>query len=347
MTKSHWSVHRRPGGEVVVSLGEFALALPENAAVEIAALQGGQVAEVVRRHLRSALTESSWDRIRRELTEALSLGPWRDLRDECRRVATRGFFPFGEPVTIVEQADRAPKRVFVLGVYASAVHARWLDKDGKQVVAALAVASEPEIFWRGEGAADIIGRIEVPADVGRLEPAATNLNGPSGRALDELYLAPLGVTREQAWLCDLVPWSGRNPGQAKAIARAYDPLVESHGLPPATFEPPPAEFADDQRRAEILAELVESDAEVLVLLGDQPIRWFLAAFEPRWSKLSDFGTGMENYGLLHDVDLDGHCVKILRVAHPRQAGALGAHSGDWRAAHERWVNEVAPGLFRI
>ncbi len=220
MTKSHWSVHRRPGGEVVVSLGEFALALPEDAAVEIAALQGGQVAEVVRRHLRPALTESSWDQTRRKLIEALTLGAWRELREQCRRVATRGCFPFGQPVRIVEQADRTPKDVFVLGVYSSAVHARWRDARGKQVVAALAVASEPVIFWRGEGAAEIIDRIDVPKEVGRLEPAASNLNGPSGRALDELYLGPLGITREHAWLCDLVPSSGKNPGQAKAIARA-------------------------------------------------------------------------------------------------------------------------------
>ena len=39
-------------------------------------------------------------------------------------------FPFGQPVRRVEQQDRAPKRVFVLGVYASAVHARWIDVDG-------------------------------------------------------------------------------------------------------------------------------------------------------------------------------------------------------------------------
>ncbi len=120
--------------------------------------------------------------------------------------------------------------------------------------------------------------------------------------------------------------------------------MASHGLPRATTEPPPTEFADDDRRAEIRAELVESEAEVLVLLGDQPIRWFLRAFEPRWSRLSDFGSGAEHYGRLHDIDLDGHRVKVLPVAHPRQAGALGTHSGDWRAAHERWVHGVAPGL---
>jgi hypothetical protein len=64
-----------------------------------------------------------------------------------------GTFPFGQPITVVEQQDREPRRIFVLGVYASAVHAQWKDAAGRTVVRALAVASEPYIFWRGEGAA--------------------------------------------------------------------------------------------------------------------------------------------------------------------------------------------------
>ena len=57
-----------------------------------------------------------------------------------------GSFPSGQPIRKVTQTDRLPKRVFVLGVYASAVHARWIGQDGKTRIAALAVASEPEIF---------------------------------------------------------------------------------------------------------------------------------------------------------------------------------------------------------
>ena len=53
-------------------------------------------------------------------------------------------FPFGQTLHQVIQSDLSPKKAFVLGVYASAVHARWIDQDGNQLVAALAVASEPE-----------------------------------------------------------------------------------------------------------------------------------------------------------------------------------------------------------
>ncbi len=89
-------------------------------------------------------------------------------------------FPFGMPITPVQQADRSPKRVFVLGVYASAVHSRWVGDDGKTIINALAVASEPEIFWRGDDADAVIGKIPVPPGAGRLVAASKTLNGPSG-----------------------------------------------------------------------------------------------------------------------------------------------------------------------
>ena len=72
-------------------------------------------------------------------------------------------YPFGQTVKTLVQQDRTPKKVFVLGVYASAVHARW-KKDGKTVCTALAVASEPRIFWDGniEEAKEIISKISIP-----------------------------------------------------------------------------------------------------------------------------------------------------------------------------------------
>src|ERR1035437_9397079 len=129
-------------------------------------------------------------------------------------------FPFGQPVRDLIQQDRSPKPFFVLGVYASAVHARWVGSDGKTTkVAALAVASEPCIFWDGSGAGDIIKDIKVHDGLGKLVPAPPNMNGPSGRSLDDCFLKPLGITRNQAWLCDIVPHSCRNLKQDHAIQR--------------------------------------------------------------------------------------------------------------------------------
>ena len=56
------------------------------------------------------------------------------------------YFPFGETVHPLSQQDRTPKKIFVLGVYASAVHARW-KKGNKTICQALAVASDLRIFF--------------------------------------------------------------------------------------------------------------------------------------------------------------------------------------------------------
>lgn len=245
-------------------------------------------------------------------------------------------FPFGQPLQKVEQTDRTPKKGFVLGVYVSAVHARWVDAGGKEVVKAFAVASEPYIFWRGENAEEIIRQIHVPEAAGRLGAADQRLNGPSGIALDQLFLKPLGLKRQDAWLCDLVPYSCKNKRQEGAIAR-YVRVAKQHGLPMPSIPPVPTQLADDSRRQEILSELEQSKAEVLILLGDKPIEWFLKPFDPNWKRLSDF----QPYGQLHDCKINGRQMKVLPVAHPRQVAKLGMSDRAWFDRHQEWMKESA------
>ena len=214
-----------------------------------------------------------------------------------------GTFPFGAQLQRLVQHERRPKRIFVLGVYASAVHAQWVGADGRCLVRALIVASEPGIFWDGSGAEAILAPIAVPVAAGRLTAAAPNLNGPSGRSLDADYLGPLGVSRHDAWLCDLVPYCCMNRSQAAAIEREYEPRRIQLGLPEVSLPGVPETFADDERRQEILSEIEESNADLLVLLGDHPVREFLASFDQRRARLSDFGTTADAYGRLHEVTL--------------------------------------------
>ncbi len=202
-----------------------------------------------------------------------------------------GVFPFGSPVKPVAQQDRTPKQFFVLGVYASAVHAVWCGSDGKRKVNALAVASEPEIFWRGEDAGSIIASIKVPSKLGQLSPAPRQFNGPSGRSLDREFLEPLGITRDDVWLSDLYPFSHLNPGQRKAVAREYLPLIEEYGLAQPSLRPAPNKGPGEERCQEIWQEITEARAKILILLGDKPIHWFLSNFQPGYRRLSDFGTG--------------------------------------------------------
>jgi len=253
-------------------------------------------------------------------------------------------FPFGEQLQKVEQKDKTPKKAFVLGVYASAVHARWVDKNGKQKVLALAVASEPNIFWTGENAAGIIGKINIPKELGTLTvPSNTNLNGPSGRALDKLYLKPLGLNRQNTWLCDLLPYSRVNLKQREALNKNYtSELIETHNLPiPNIPDFDKAELNSEKRREEILNELIQSKADTLILLGDEPIRWFLSHYtNNEYKKLSDFGKSTETYGLKNEITIQGQNYNVIALCHPRQAGRLGTSSANWGNLHDAWVKRI-------
>lgn len=249
-----------------------------------------------------------------------------------------GTFPFGRPVLRLVQPDKTKKRVFVLGVYASAVHARWIGGDGRQRINAVAVASEPEIFWRGsdDAARAIISSIELPSKAGSLVPANSQLNGPSGKALDELFLWPLGLAREDGWLCDLIPYSCMNEKQSLALVREYDPLRTTLGLPAYDWPTLPSALADERRRAEIESELIDSGARVVVTLGDQPLKWFTRHYGTE-SALSKYGQTPLEYGRLHAFVMAGRDMQLLPLVHPRQAARLGSHSPVWAALHEQWA----------
>ena len=252
-----------------------------------------------------------------------------------------GIFPFGEPVIPVCQRDRSRKRVFVLGVYASAVHARWIGADGRTRINAVAVASEPEIFWCGgaESAQTIIDRIKLPHEAGRLVPAREGLNGPSGMALDELFLKPLGLARSDTWLCDLVPYSCMNSSQERALERSYDPVRESLGLPEYDWPRLPTVLATEARRREIEAELIDFGADIVITLGDQPLKWFTRHYGTAGS-LGRYGRTSAEYGQLHSFHVGGREMQLLPLAHPRQAGRLGSHSSTWAALHGDWVAQA-------
>ena len=249
------------------------------------------------------------------------------------------YFPFGETVHRLVQQDRSPKKVFVLGVYASAVHALWKDDNGI-VCRALAVASEPRIFWDGNPreTADIISRISIPEQMGTLEPAGAHLNGPSAKVLDNQILAPLGLSREDAWLCDLLPETRLNDDQSRILEKKYKPKAKSYGLNEVTVPARPTIFCDKARSEEIVSELEESQAETLILLGDIPILQFLnKVAEVNYKSLQEY-VDLYGYGNYSQTAINGKTYRILPLAHPRQIGALGFHSKKWYKLHQAWEN---------
>ncbi len=254
------------------------------------------------------------------------------------------YFPFGKQLTKVQQMDRNPKKAFVLGVYASAVHAKWTDINGKQLVSAFAVASEPEIFWTGENAEQVISSINLPEKLGKLTvPTNKNLNGPSGRALDKLFLKPLNLDRKSTWLCDLLPESRVNEKQRSAIDTHYSAdLIEKYNLPlPTVPNFDKAELNSELRRKEILEELEESQADTLILLGDLPIYWFLRFHHKECSKLSYFGETNDTYGREHKMQINNKAYSIIPLCHPRQADRLGSSNEKWGQLHDNWRKKNA------
>jgi uracil-DNA glycosylase len=255
-------------------------------------------------------------------------------------------FPFGSVLRKVEQESRSPKKVFVLGVYASAVHAKWFGPDNKVKVKAMAVASEPYIFWKGDRADNIIKRIKVPGELGHLEPADARFNGPSGKELDKSYLTLLGLTRSDVWLCDIVPYTRINPNQKTAIDKHYKQIVKYYNLPECTIPYfRKSDLIDGTRRVEILKELEESQAKILILLGDLPIKHFLFHYsDDKKSSLEDFGNEINEYGELNPVSINNRLYKVLPLVHPRQAGKLGRHDKKWHDLHEEWIRNKASAL---
>ena len=251
-------------------------------------------------------------------------------------------FPFGEDLKNVKQSDTSTKKVFVLGVYASAVHAKWIDTTGHVVIRALAVASEPSIFWDGDTteALKIIHKIHIPNELGVLVPADHRFNGPSGRSLDSNFLYPLHFKRLDAWLCDLVPHSCQNKSQLAALKREYDKFIKPpYNLPKYNIPKVPTPLVTDNRIKEILDELKKSKADTIILLGDQPIKYFLSKFTNKYRKLSDF----KEYGKPIQIKIEGKTYTIYPLAHPRQVSKLGKSNYKWFDLHQRWIKEKLNG----
>lgn len=233
--------------------------------------------------------------------------------------------------------------MFVLGVYASAVHARWTKPGEKHsICAALAVASEPRIFWDGniDEAREIISKIKIPKELGTLEPAGSNLNGPSAKVLDESILAPLGFIRKDAWLCDLLPETRINKSQREVIKGKYNPKIAEFGLNKVSIPDRPTIFCDSVRCKEILEELKESQADLLILLGDIPIAQFLNEVANVPYKTLQEYVNLYGYGKATNTIIDGRTIKVLPLAHPRQIGGLGFHSKDWHDKHQEWEKSI-------
>jgi hypothetical protein len=106
-----------------------------------------------------------------------------------------GVFPFGQPIFPLVQKDRSKKRVFVLGVYASAVHARWV---------------WPTPFIRGGGSYDGPAP-SCPSATGRPTGDSFRALGKITRGLGEKSFSKRSTVRSLTVFCYLlVSWLPQN-----------------------------------------------------------------------------------------------------------------------------------------
>ena len=81
---------------------------------------------------------------------------------------------------------------------------------------------------------------------------------------------------------------------------------------------------------------MRSEADLLVLLGDIPISQYLnRVADVPYSTLGEY-VDLYGYGNTTEAVINGKTIKVLPLAHPRQIGALGAHSERWHLAHKKW-----------
>lgn len=113
-------------------------------------------------------------------------------------------------------------------------------------------------------------------------------------------------------------------------------IIENYGLNEVTIPKRPSKFCNRERCKEIVAELEESQAELLILLGDIPIKQFLnKVADVEYKSLKDY-VDLYGYGEITKATINGRTINILPLAHPRQIGALGGHNKDWFDKHKVW-----------
>ena len=149
---------------------------------------------------------------------------------------------------------------------------------------------------------------------------------------------PLGLSREECWLCDLVAYSMLNPGQEEALRRNED-LFEKFKLkkPSMRSADKANRIIDDIRRNEIVSEIKKSEAKYLITLGNEPLVNFVKEYNPDIKPLNL----KEEYGYIQDMTIEGYSLKLIPLVHPRQAGKLGRYSPEWYDIHSEWKRNTA------
>jgi hypothetical protein len=263
-----------------------------------------------------------------------------------------GRFPFGRPNT--QRPMRRPDgsaKALVVGVYPSAFHVRWDPPAGVTTsgIASLAVDVEPVVLWDGKepNPSELVATwaAAVGFDPGRHGQVSPGKNGPSGDGLVQDTLVPLGVAPDEVAFTDAVPWFFVKTGlkdQGTAIRERFAPVAVSRGCHPGSLPSRPSTKAlvelarSDLRRDSLRAELLEADAPLVITLGQEALDAVRAVTEVAGGQEK---LAPEGYGALGRLELDGHSMELLPLAHPGLQRQI-SHAG-WREAFARWRDSLA------
>ncbi|MFC5999032.1 hypothetical protein ACFP6A_09900 [Quadrisphaera sp. GCM10027208] len=229
--------------------------------------------------------------------------------------------------------------VMVIGVYPSALHVRW-QPHGSSGVRALAVAPEPWPFWDGGDAADRVAQWKTDLPWLDTWGTATNpgpVNGSSGRRVRDEVLGPLGISIDDVWTTDVLPYFFVHRGagsQGDAMTKRYDPWAAGNGLPAhdLPYRPSPSALvtrAIAEEGERLADEIRSSSCHYVVTLGNEALQVIhhLADEHDLPQRLHPDDT----YGRTYQASVLGRHVTVLPLVHP------GQRSATWRAVHEAWT----------
>jgi hypothetical protein len=141
-------------------------------------------------------------------------------------MSDRRRFPFGQPVLPRPPSATEPRAVFVLEAYPSGFHVAWWlpGRENRRTpdAKALIVDNEPEVFWDGDGAADLFEQwrrdVGFVDSWGRVALPEAGHNGPSGQWLRDKGADPdrraasFGRRSRVTWSDCLESWT--RPGRS-------------------------------------------------------------------------------------------------------------------------------------
>ena len=195
------------------------------------------------------------------------------------------------------------------------------------------IDDEPTPFWDGDGEAEYVAawaRKVFRAGWGKVEPAG---NGTTGRALDEHYLRPLGIAREQTWITDCVDTYCISEAGRRAIDARFKPFAAAHGLPQTELlahrsDRTIVEEAIADHLSRLRRELRRASPSVVMTLGSAAARVFAAVVDVP----DPGGLRVDGYGARRAFTLAGKSLDWYPLVHPRARRQI-AH---WTSAHELW-----------